>query len=86
MNAINALFHQINQLSLQVDDANVERLLSGDIHLLHITNRSFNQVENNQDTENFNYFGYLWLNHELSRHICALSFNLSDVFTEYILK
>lgn len=80
MNGITDLFQNINKLSQQVNQANIEQLLSEDIPLLKITNQSFNNVENNPNIENFNYFGYLWLNHELSRHVSALSFNLSHVF------
>lgn len=75
-----ALFEQIDQLSMQVDKGDVQQLLSDDIHLLAITNESFGALNNNEQLDNFNFFGYLWLSHELSRHICALSFSLSKVF------
>ncbi|MCW8994565.1 MAG: FUSC family protein [Psychromonas sp.] len=74
------LFEQINKLSIEVDMGKVQQLLMDDIPLLAVTNETFSSINNNDYMNNFNFSGYLWLNHELARHISCISFSLSSVF------
>ncbi|MFT6928061.1 MAG: uncharacterized membrane protein YgaE (UPF0421/DUF939 family) [Psychromonas sp.] len=78
--ATGQLFDRINKLSMQVDNGEVEQLLTNDIRLLAITYETFSSLDNSENMNNFNFFGYLWLNHELAHHISSISFNLSKVF------
>ena len=74
------LFEQISRLSIGVDRGNVASLLTDDILLLEVTYKTFSAIDNGENMHNFNFFGYLWLNHEFAHHISAISFSLSKVF------
>ena len=75
-----ALFKEINQLSASVARGNVSSLLTDDISLLAVTYQTFSAIDNGENMNNFNFFGYLWLNHEFAHHISSISFSLSKVF------
>lgn len=78
--ATHLLFEQMNLLSKQVDNGDVSPLLLDDIPLLTITTESFDMIDGHENTKSFNFFGYLWLNHELAKHVSTISFSLSKVF------
>ncbi|MFT6984805.1 MAG: hypothetical protein ACJAT7_000606 [Psychromonas sp.] len=78
--ATGQLFKRINKLSMQVDIGEVDQLLTDDIRLLSITYETFSTIDSSENMDNFTFFGYLWLNHELAHHISSISFNLSKVF------
>ncbi|WP_019614943.1 FUSC family protein [Psychromonas ossibalaenae] len=79
MHGASDLFEHMNQISLQVDMGDVQQILADDISLFTITSETVSAVDSCHQS-NINFFGYLWLNHELARHVCAVSFSLSKVF------
>lgn len=78
--ATGQLFEWINKLSMQVDNGDVDQLLTDDIRLLSITYETFSTIDSSENMDDFTFFGYLWLNHELAHHVSSISFDLSKVF------
>jgi len=75
------LFKTINQLSIDVDSGDVSQVLAQDIAPNVVLPTAHSGEPNAEiNAEHINHFGYLWLNHQLSQYLSALSFCLSNVF------